>query len=317
MATIPKQRRTLPGFVEPMLARLVPAFDSDQHFYEVKWDGFRAMAIVEKSGLRLVGRRQTDFTARFPELSGLAELPSGTMLDGEIVLFRAGRPDFQTLLGRERRWSASSRPTVAKSAAPVTFVAFDLLYDRFASVLNEPLLLRRRRLEGLLARRSCERVRLSEGRVGQGLELFREVNRLGLEGVVAKHVESRYESGERSGSWLKFKQRQSVICAIIGYLPSSTGGLKSLLLAAEVDGVIRFVGQVGSGISPSDHRRLLSRFSDLQATRAPVMAKISGARWLRPELFCRVSFMEWTNTGKLRVPVFEALLDAMRYEDGS
>jgi DNA ligase D-like protein (predicted ligase) len=287
-----------------MLAQLVEPFESPDHQYEIKWDGFRSLALVDAAGLRLVGRRKTDFTTRFPELDPLKKLPRGTILDGEIVHLTDGKPDFQSLLARQRSWTGT---TGTRRHPPVTFVAFDLLYDRYKSVMNRPLVDRRERLEAVI-KNPTARLAVSESRIGQGLALFQRVNEMKLEGVVAKRLDGVYEPGKRSGSWSKFKRRQSVVCAIIGWLPSTTRGLKSLLIATEVDGQVRFIGQVGTGIPEPIHRKLLGLFAKLSLPKPAVPCKVKDARWLRPELFCRVSFMEWTNDRKLRSPVFESLI---------
>ncbi len=290
-----------------MLAVLVEPFESDRHLYEVKWDGFRSLAFIDGNGLRLLGRRQTDFTARFPELAPLARLPRGTILDGEIVHLTAGRPDFHALLKRERAWSGSATPPNVSRHPPVTFVAFDLLYDRFTSILPAPLVERRDRLATTLAKHVGPRLALSDGHVGGGLALLDHAAALGLEGVMAKRLDGPYEPNGRSGSWAKFKRRQTVLAAILGYQPNTTGGIKSLILAADVHGQLRFIGQVGSGLDDATHDALLAAFGKIGARQPAVPCKVAHARWVRPELVCRVSFAEWTNDGKLRQPVFESL----------
>jgi len=307
-AVKPRPAKVLPAFVEPMLAVLTEPFESDRHLYELKWDGFRSLCFNDAAACRLVGRRKTDFTTRFPELGVLAKLPRGTVIDGEIVHLTGGRPDFAALLKRERSWSGSAAKPDPRRHAPATFVAFDLLYEKHRPVTSSPLSERRERLAHLLAKVIGPRVALSDAHVGSGLELFARVNALGLEGVVAKRLDGVYEPGQRSGSWAKFKRRQSLVCAVIGYEPATAGGVKSLLLATEVEGSIRFVGQVGSGIGETLNNALLSKFSTLGARGPIVTCNIRKAKWLRPELFCRVSFAEWTGDRKLRQPVFEALL---------
>jgi DNA ligase D-like protein (predicted ligase) len=307
-AVKPKPSKALPAFIEPMLAVLTEPFESERHLYELKWDGFRSLCFNEASGFRLVGRRKTDFTARFPELGVLAKLPRGTVLDGEIVHLTGGRPDFAALLKRERSWSGSAAKPGPRRHAPVTFVAFDILYEKHVSVTTLPLAERRDRLTNVLAKVLGPRVALSEAHVGNGLDLFARVNELGLEGVIAKRLDGVYEPGERSGSWSKFKRRQSVDCVIIGYEPAAAGGIKSLLIATETDGAIRFIGQVGSGIGETLNSALLSKFTTLGSRQPVVACNIRKAKWLRPELFCRVSFAEWTSDRKLRQPVFEAMI---------
>ena len=301
--------RSLPAFLPPMLAVLVPPFDSDQHLFEIKWDGFRSLCFAEGKRVRLVGRRETDFTARFPELAApLSHLPRGTLLDGEIVHLTDGKPDFQALLRRERSWSAAATPPDPRRHPPVTFVAFDLLYDRYTSVMTAPLTERRERLAAAIAKAVGPRLALSEGQVGGGLALLDQAAALSLEGVMAKRLAGPYEPGGRSGSWSKFKRRQTIPCAIIGYQPNTTGGIKSLILAADVDGELRFVGQVGSGIDDATHHKMLDIFGKMGQQRPVISCKVPRARWLRPDRFCQVSFAEWTNDGKLRQPVFESLL---------
>jgi DNA ligase D-like protein (predicted ligase) len=304
----PKPSKALPAFVEPMLAVLSEPFESDRHLYELKWDGFRSLCFSEASGFRLVGRRKTDFTARFPELRVLAKLPRGTVIDGEIVHLTGGRPDFAALLKRERSWSGSAAKPDPRRHAPVTFVAFDVLYEKYVPVMSLPLSERRQRLAKLIEKVVGPRMTLSDAHAGNGTELFARVNALGLEGVVAKRLDGAYEPGRRSGAWAKFKRRQSVVCAIIGYEPAPAGGIKSLLIATEFDGAIRFIGQVGSGINDTLNSALLSKFTTLGSRQPVVTCNIRKAKWLRPELFCRVSFAEWTSDRKLRQPVFEALL---------
>jgi bifunctional non-homologous end joining protein LigD len=297
----------LPAFIPPMLAVLVEPFDSDRHLFEVKWDGFRSLAFIDGDGVRLAGRRKTDFTGRFPELVGpLARLPQGTVLDGEVVHLTDGKPDFQALLRRERRWTGT--PSPRRQHPPVTFVAFELLYDKFTSIMPAPLAERRERLARVMAGVRSPRLALSDGHVGGGLALLDHAVALGLEGVMAKRLDGPYEPGGRSGSWAKFKRRQSIPCLIFGYQPNTTGGIKSLILAAEVDGELRFVGQVGGGIDDATHHKLLERFGKMASPQPLLSCRVARARWLRPELFCRVSFAEWTNDGKLRQPVFESLL---------
>ena len=305
---MPRRRTTpLPAFVPPMLAVLVDPFDSDRHLFEVKWDGFRSLAFIDAGGVRLAGRRRTDFTARFAELAApLARLPKGTVLDGEIVHLTGGKPDFSALLRRERAWTG--RPSPHRKHPPVTFVAFDLLYANHTSVMPAPLAERRDLLAAVMAGVLGPRMALSDGHAGGGLALLDHATAMGLEGVMAKRLDGPYEPGGRSGSWAKFKRRQSIPCLIVGYQPNATGGIKSLILAADVDGTLRFVGQVGSGIDDATHHKLLDTLGKMATPKPLLSCRVPRARWVRPESFCRVSFAEWTNDGKLRQPVFESLL---------
>src|SRR5262245_21454332 len=124
--------RSLPSFIAPMLAKPGEPFDSDDYLFEIKWDGFRALSYVEDGICRIVGRRKSNYTAQYPELAALAALPDGCIVDGEIVSMVDGKPDFASLLTRQRT-KAKGKPRHL-----VTFVAFDLLYLNFESIQKFP-----------------------------------------------------------------------------------------------------------------------------------------------------------------------------------
>jgi ATP-dependent DNA ligase len=194
----------LPRFVPPMLAKPGVPFDSQEHLFELKWDGTRVLAFVDSNGYRLVNRHRADVTDRYPELEFLDNLPKGVILDGEVVVLRQGKPDFGLLLSRNQARASLKIQTLAQTF-PATYVVFDLLYDRFESLLALPLQARRQRLETPV--RDCANSRLvfSEGIVGAGRAFFEAVCRKGLEGVVAKRLDSRYRPGRRA--WIKIKPR--------------------------------------------------------------------------------------------------------------
>lgn len=299
-------KRALPTFIEPMLALPAEPFDSEDHLFEIKWDGFRAVALIDSGRYRLLGRRKTDFTPAFPELAALTSLPEGTAIDGEIVTLINGKPDFAALLRRNR---AGIRPPGRSTRAPpATFVAFDLLYRSFKSIQPLPCEERRARLAGMLEQSHHPRILLSQAIIGDGRAMFAEARKLSLEGVIAKRRNSRYEPGQRSGAWMKFKARRQLLCAIIGYQVRPDRMLKSLIIAAPIEGKLRWVGKVGSGINVATQHRLLGLLKIRRCPRPVIECSIEG-NWVVPDLFCRVSFLEWTGGGKLRGPVFESLYD--------
>src|SRR6266446_3084385 len=142
----------LPRFVPPMLAKPGVPFDSQEHLFEIKWDGTRVLAFLDSRGYRLVNRHRVDVTDRYPELGFLNDLPAGTVLDGEVVVLRQGKPDFGSLLSRNQTQAPLKIKTLARTF-PATYVVFDLLYDRFQSLLALPLVARRQRLEAMI--RDC------------------------------------------------------------------------------------------------------------------------------------------------------------------
>jgi bifunctional non-homologous end joining protein LigD len=195
---------TLPRFVQPMLAKRGVPFDSSEHVFEVKWDGTRVLAFVESYGYRLVNRHRADVTDRFPELVFLNNLPAGIVLDGEVVVLRQGKPDFGLLLSRNQARASLKIQSLARTF-PATYVVFDLLYDRFVSLLALPLRARRQRLDRVVQACDDPRLAFSEGIVGPGRAFFEAVCQKGLEGVVAKRLDGRYRPGRRA--WIKIKPR--------------------------------------------------------------------------------------------------------------
>lgn len=204
MSTVPVPRRGLPHFVAPMLAQAAAPFDSAAFLFEVKWDGSRALAFVEGGGYRLLSRHGLDRSDRYPEFAGLAGLPAGTVLDGEVVVLRDGRPDCRRAQSREQT-RAPLRIRLAAQTSPATYVVFDLLYEAYQPRLACPLEERRQRLRELVQAAAVPWLVFSEGVVGAGRVLFQEVCRRGLEGVVAKRRDSRYQPGRRTEAWRKIK----------------------------------------------------------------------------------------------------------------
>jgi ATP-dependent DNA ligase len=215
-----------------MLASSGTVFDDDSYLFEVKWNGIRMLAFLETSGYRLVNRHGIDTTSRYPEFAFLAGLPPGTLLDGEMVVFRAGQPDLALLQGRDKTRSALKTRTLSQ-AQPATYLAFDLLYEKFVPLLDRPLVERRQRLECLLQSWSHPRLVLSQGIQGQGRLLFAQTCRQNLEGIMAKRLASPYRPGKRGADWIKIKRRLEMLGVIIGFTPRGTRDFANLIVAAE------------------------------------------------------------------------------------
>jgi len=162
----------LPSFIAPHLARLAQPFDSDDWLFEPKRDGTRVLAFIDQGSVRLVNRNRVDVTERYPEtVEALAKLKPGCIMDGELVVFRNGKPDFERLMARNR----TTNPAKAKRAAvatPATLVAFDLLYEHFDAVMGLDLQTRRQKLQKLITRLPENRVAFSDGIIGSGFALF-------------------------------------------------------------------------------------------------------------------------------------------------
>jgi bifunctional non-homologous end joining protein LigD len=299
----------LPTIERPMLATLVDApFDDPHWLYELKWDGYRAIAVIERGGrVTLTSRNGKDFLAKFPELLNLADAFSErpVIVDGEIVVLDdQGRPSFQALQNRLDRYGHSGG-----AERPVTFVAFDLLYGNGRDLRNEPLETRKAALASIV--REGQGVLYSKHVDGTGTTLFEFAREHHLEGIVAKRRDSRYQE-RRSKDWVKIKTllRQEFVIGGWTEPRGSRKGFGALLLGVYEGEHLVPAGSVGSGFDErllgeiAQHMRPLERktppFDPVPKTDTP-------AHWLAPKLVAEVKFSEWTRDGQLRQPVFVAL----------
>lgn len=296
--------------IEPMLAKLadrLPA--SDDYVYEVKWDGLRALISLDEGVVTIHGRNRMDMTKQFPELLIPEEAFRATsaLFDGEIVCLDAeGKPHFQDVIHRMQQ-KTDSAVERARTRNPAVCYLFDCLYLDGRPIVNEPMLRRREWLRDAI--KSQTTYRLSEP-VEDGPAFFAAVQKLGLEGIVAKQRQSAYLPGKRSDAWLKIKTRQTTECIIIGYTRGTgerAGSFGALHLAQPRDGGLKYVGKVGTGFDDRTLKLLAEEVKNLERGPRPVPEKpLDDARsiWLKPMLLCEVQFATWTPDGALREPVF-------------
>jgi bifunctional non-homologous end joining protein LigD len=287
-----------------MLAVMGQPFDSETHFFEFKWDGFRAGAMIENGAVRLMSRNNLDLADDYPGLSALRGLPEGLALDGELVAFRDGKPSFDLMLSRGR----------AARADAVKYVVFDVLYESFDSRMELPFVERRQILERIVKAARCPPLILSEGVPGDGTGLYKRACNEGREGIVAKRLAGAYASGRRNGSWIKIKRRLHIHAAIIGFIEKEGNDFQCLLVASnglpgEEGGPLRFVGRVGGGFTQSVRSRINALLQE-HPRKTPLVACAEKGSWVEPGLYCAVSFAELTGAGLLRAPVFEGLIDS-------
>lgn len=296
----------LPDFVAPMLAKIArQPFDSEQHSFEIKWDGTRALAFIEAGGYRLRNRRDRDIVQTYPELEFLAGLPQGTVLDGEICVLRDGKPDFTGMLKREQGRTAQRCRDLAREW-PATYIVFDLLYQHGQDIMRRPLTERRALAEATVQGCGDPRLLFSESIVGAGIAFFEQLRQRQLEGMIAKRLDSRYRPGERTSAWQKVKPAHRLQCAILGYL-AEADDLRSLIIGApDANGRLQCVGRVGSGLTRAKAAELLALLR-ARASATPLIDCGMDGEWVAPGLFCEVSYFERSATG-LRAPVFEALI---------
>ncbi len=308
-ATRKKAIEPLPEIASPMLATAVDAaFDDPSWLFELKWDGYRAIVRIEADGsVAIASRNGNDFTQKFRELAGLAGAFSERPLivDGEIVVLDAqGRPSFGALQDRLDRFGRA-----APEKAPVTFVAFDLLYGNGRDLRAEPLSARKAALEGILTGRGP--VMLSKHVAENGRELYAAAAQNGLEGIVGKRAASTYQM-RRSKDWVKVKALKRDELVIGGWSEGRAGRkhFGALLMGAYDDGELKYAGSVGTGFDAKKLAAIAKLLAPLERTDSPftpVPKTDTKAHWVDPQLVAEVSFTEWTRDGQMRHPVFVAM----------
>ena len=295
----------IPDRIAPMLAEAAPApFDSGKHLFEVKWDGTRCVALLKDNRLRLHNRRFVEILERYPELGTLRKMPSGTVLDGEIVVLEAGKPSFNKLQQREHVMDPG-RVAILSQRLPVTFMVFDVLWCRGKCLLKEPLVERRDVLKEIVNELGDPHVVLSEGVLHDGIKFFDAVAQMGLEGVVAKRLDGAYVPGQRSTSWLKIKVARTAVFEIAGYVQrEGERTVSALLLCERREGNFIFKGKVGSGFTEEQRREFFAHLVDAPSLSKPPKGGPRDAVWRSCGLRCRVRFFEETIEGHLRSPVY-------------
>ncbi|MCW4001445.1 MAG: non-homologous end-joining DNA ligase [Candidatus Bathyarchaeota archaeon] len=296
-------------YYQPMLAKIAEqAFTDKNWIFEIKWDGFRAVAYIEEP-FSLRSRRGKELKSNFPELSELTGLGSGLVVDGEIVVMRDGKPDFQTLLERGQAVSEGEiRRQMQRS--PALYVVFDLLEKDGESLTGLPLLERKRLLRESL--REGPHVLLSDYIEEKGEAYYRLVLERGLEGIMAKCKDSAYEEGLRTGSWLKIKMLKTCDCVIFGYTQGGNVRAETfgalLLGLYDAGGQPVYVGKVGTGFSEQTLRLLVGKFEKIKTTQAPFKSESGDVvTWLEPRLVCEIVYQVVTRDGRLRMPRFKRL----------
>jgi bifunctional non-homologous end joining protein LigD len=334
----------MPEFVQPMLARLSALPDGDSGWaFEVKWDGVRAIACSRPGRIHLWSRNRNEITAAYPELRALnrALHSHNAILDGEIVAFdEDARPSFELLQTRMHVRGEAAVRRLAK-ATPVTYVLFDLLWLDGHSLMGLPFSQRRELLDGLGLQ--DERWLVPEFHAGDGEAFLAATREQGLEGIVAKRLDSRYAPGRRDAGWLKVKnanRQEAVIggyttgkgarAATIGALhlgvhdpAGGNGGNGAVIGAGRNDagaragspgaggggGNLIYAGKVGTGFDEAELERLAGLLKKLEQKQSPFAGTQPprGAHFVEPKLVCEVAFGSWTKDGILRHSVYKGL----------
>jgi len=303
-----------PKDIQPMLATLVDqAFDEPGWTYEIKWDGYRALAYIKNESVQLISRNNKPFTEKFYPISReLSTWKMNAVLDGEIIVINEqGIADF----GGLQNWRS-------EADGHLIFYVFDILWYDGKNVMSLSLTDRRKLLESILPSRNPS-VRISAEVDANGIELFDVASKMGLEGIIAKKNDSIYSPGLRSKEWLKIKTEKRQEAIICGYTKNenTTKKFSALLMGVYKDDELVFIGPVGTGFSTATQQQLLEKFAQLKTNRCPFKEipeynKPSRFRpnppkatvtWLKPELVAEIGFRDSGSDGGLRQASFKGL----------
>ncbi|MET0635481.1 MAG: DNA ligase D [Chitinophagaceae bacterium] len=313
--TLVKQgkKEKFPVDLSPMFATLVDEpFDSDEWIYEVKWDGYRAVAFVNGNKVELKSRNNKSFDEKFyPVYAELKKLGLKIVLDGEVIVVNdEGRADF----GRLQNWRS-------EADGELKYYVFDILYYDGYSLLHLPLSTRRKILASLIP--ASDMILLSQAFDASGTEFFKAASKMKLEGIMAKKLDSDYKPGLRTKEWLKIKVKQRQEVVIGGYTRNdgTAKAFSALLVGVYKGNHLHYTGKVGTGFSDKLQQEMMAEFKKVISktnpfTEEPDINKPSRFRpdpphaeavWLKPVLVCEVSFAEMTTDSVMRHPSFEGM----------
>ncbi|MDB5119329.1 MAG: ligase [Sphingobacteriales bacterium] len=303
-----------PDKLKPMLATLVDEpFDNPDWVYEVKWDGYRALALLNKGEVELKSRNDKSFNEKFyPIPKILSNWKMDAVFDGEIVVLnKKGLSDFGAL----QNWRS-------EADGDLIFYVFDILWLDGKNLMDLPLKERQAILDATLPA-DDDQVRVSKVFNANGVDFFHAAEKMGLEGIIAKKTESTYSPNFRSKEWLKIKvhKRQEVIIAGYTKNEDTTKSFSSLLLGAYKGQSLQYVGKVGTGFSNSLQKQMMEKFNQLVIKESPFEESPdynkpsrfrpnppkAKATWLKPELVCEIAFAEVTSDGVFRHPSFQGM----------
>lgn len=280
-------------------------FDDPDYIYELKLDGIRCIAYLEKGKVTLRNKRNKDITTLYPELAHMYKCAKKRcILDGELVAFTGSKPDFYAVQ-RRSLMTDGFKIGIASRQNAVQFVAYDILYVGKERITDKPLMNRKEILSQTVA--EGQNLSISRYIEGRGKEFFRLTQEQGLEGIVAKKKDGLYHIGRRTRDWIKIKVMQDEDLLICGYQPDEEGNVKDLVLGCfDGNGKLKNRGKVYLGVSGED-RAVVKAFARGHTVAKPWFPQYKNIVWIKPELVGTAHFMHETENGTMRQPVFKGI----------
>src|SRR5467141_3282699 len=304
--------KTEASFVEPMECLSVSKLPEELGWlWEIKLDGYRALAVKSGTGVTLFSRRRKSLNGQFPYIvEALADLPAGTVVDGEVVAIdQSGRPNFNLL------------QNFRADASRIQYYIFDLLCWKDRDLTRVPLVERRALLKSVVVIRD-ERIRVSDYFEATPKDLLSAVREQGLEGIIGKRKNSHYQPGKRSGAWIKYRVNRRQEFVIGGYFPGPHG-FDSLIVGYYEGEKLMYVARTRNGFVPASRRQVFSKLRHLVTPACPFVnlpetrrsrfgeelnaEKMKKAVWLKPDAVAQIEFLEWTEGDRLRHSKFVGL----------
>jgi bifunctional non-homologous end joining protein LigD len=298
-----KKIKSFPSEWRPQLATLADEpFDNDEWLFEVKYDGYRALAQIDNGEVSIISRNGLSFNSKYGKIvETLEKVSHDVILDGEIVMEDTkGKSQFQWLQNHEE----------SPKRGELKFYVFDILYFNGFDLRELELIQRKKILKAILPR--LENVVYSEHTIEEGIKAFESAEKKGGEGIIAKKTTSKYQVNKRTKEWLKIKTEMQQEMVIGGYTEpqGSRKGIGALLCGFYKDGKLQYSGKIGSGYTEKILRDLHEKLSALETETCPFVQKpkLPGKiHWVKPELLAQIKFSEWTETNSMRHPVFLGL----------